>query len=99
MPSETARTPDYREPDLKPNLRHLSYEPLDHKPFISSNMTENLEQVQVVGRELEVDDQETWDAAAVISKTDHKPLTAATSNDTDFRTEHGRRYHAFEDNQ
>jgi SAM-dependent methyltransferase len=54
---------------------------------------------QVVGRELEVDEGDSTNSAEVISETERKPLTSATSNDTEFRTENGRRYHKFEDRQ
>jgi SAM-dependent methyltransferase len=58
-------------------------------------------EVEVVGRYLEVDDAEEWDSAKaeVISETGQTPLKSTSSKEAEFRTENGRRYHAFEDRQ
>ena len=64
------------------------------------NMAEHPEQeAQLVGRDLERDDQATWDSTKMISERDQNPLTPASSSHGEFRTENGRRYHAFEDRQ
>jgi SAM-dependent methyltransferase len=58
--------------------------------------------VQIIGRDLVVDDgdtQEAWDSAISTSKTGKKNPAPATPKDADFRNEHGRRWHAFEDRQ
>jgi SAM-dependent methyltransferase len=59
-------------------------------------------QVQVIGRHLEADDgdnRDAWDSAISNSKTDGAPPTLTSSNEGNFRHEHGRRWHAFDDSQ
>jgi SAM-dependent methyltransferase len=57
------------------------------------------DEVQIVGRDLEVDDQESSTSANTVSQPDQKSDTSTVANEEAFRTENGRRYHAFEDRQ